>query len=76
MFMKKTMFAVAAVAAAVMGCASKPDAEKPLKVLMIGNSFSICNLRKCPYKPSWMDAARAEAIKASVMDAVEGRTGR
>ncbi len=48
MNMKKTMLAVTAVAAAVLGCASKPDAGRPLKVLMIGNSFSICNLREMP----------------------------
>ena len=53
--MKKTMLAVAAVAAAVLGCASKPDAERPLKVLMIGNSFSICNLREMPNVAAAMD---------------------
>lgn len=30
------------------------------------------DVRKCAYRPSWMDAARAEEIKAAVMDAIEG----
>ena len=29
------------------------------------------DVRKCQYKPGWMDAARAEEIKAAVMDAVK-----
>lgn len=29
------------------------------------------DVRKCPYKPTWMDSARAEEIRAAVMDALE-----
>ena len=29
------------------------------------------DVRKCPYRPSWMEAERAEEIKAAVMNAVE-----
>ena len=45
----KTVVAIAAMAAALCGVAD--EAEKPLKVLMIGNSFSICNLREIPNPP-------------------------
>lgn len=31
------------------------------------------DVRKCAYRPSWMEESRAEEIKAAVMDAVEGR---
>ena len=48
----KTVVAIAAVAAAFCGVAD--DGEKPLKVLMIGNSFSICNLREMPNVASAM----------------------
>ena len=50
--MKKTVVAIAAVAAALCGIAG--EEEKPLKVLMIGNSFSICNLREMPNVASAM----------------------
>ena len=50
--MKKTAVAIAAVAAALCGVAGED--EKPLKVLMIGNSFSICNLREMPNVASAM----------------------
>ena len=30
------------------------------------------DVRKCAYRPDWMEASRAEEIKAAVMDAVEG----
>ena len=50
--MKKTVVAVVAVAAALCGIAG--EGEKPLKVLMIGNSFSICNLREMPNVASAM----------------------
>ena len=29
------------------------------------------DVRKCSYKPGWMDAARAEEIKSAVMDTIE-----
>ena len=50
--MKKAVVAVVAVAAALCGIAG--EEEKPLKVLMIGNSFSICNLREMPNVASAM----------------------
>jgi hypothetical protein len=31
------------------------------------------DVRKCGYRPSWMDAARADEIKAAVMDAITRR---
>lgn len=46
--MKKLLFAVAALAAVSVAFADEREAEKPLKVLMIGNSFSICNLLEMP----------------------------
>ncbi|MBQ6916017.1 MAG: DUF4886 domain-containing protein [Kiritimatiellae bacterium] len=46
--MKKLLFAAAALAAMSVAFADEGEAEKPLKVLMIGNSFSICNLREMP----------------------------
>ena len=46
--MKKMVFVVAALAAVSVGLAEEVKGEKPLKVLMIGNSFSICNLREMP----------------------------
>ena len=47
--MKKIVSVVAALVA-VSSCFADGDVkgEKPLKVLMIGNSFSICNLREMP----------------------------
>ena len=30
------------------------------------------DVRRCPYRPSWMEASRAEEIKAAVMDAIRG----
>jgi len=29
------------------------------------------DVRKCTYKPGWMDASRAEEIKKAVMDAIK-----
>ena len=47
--MKKIIAIVAAVAAVFLGLsADNAEPEKPLKVLMIGNSFSICNLWQMP----------------------------
>ena len=46
--MKRLVFAVAAVAAVSFGFAEEGRDAKPLKVLMIGNSFSICNLKEMP----------------------------
>ncbi len=47
--MKKIIALVAAVAAVFLGLsADNAEPEKPLKVLMIGNSFSICNLWQMP----------------------------
>jgi len=47
--MKKIIVLSVAMAAASFGfAAEKVETEKPLKVLMIGNSFSICNLRQMP----------------------------
>ena len=48
----KAVVAVVAVAASLCGIAD--EEEKPLKVLMIGNSFSICNLREMPNVASAM----------------------
>ena len=31
------------------------------------------DVRRCPYRPSWMEASRAEEIKAAVMDAMRAR---
>ena len=50
--MKKTAVAIVVLAAALCGVAGED--EKPLKVLMIGNSFSICNLREMPNVASAM----------------------
>ena len=53
--MKKTVKAVVAVVAvAASFCGIAGEEEKPLKVLMIGNSFSICNLREMPNVASAM----------------------
>ena len=30
------------------------------------------DVRRCPYRPSWMEASRAEEIKAAVMNAIRG----
>ncbi len=47
--MKKAIALVAAFAAVFLGLsADNAEPEKPLKVLMIGNSFSICNLWQMP----------------------------
>ena len=48
--MKKSIILVAAIAAASLGFAAQGEkqSEKPLKVLMIGNSFSICALKQMP----------------------------
>ena len=47
--MKKIIALVAAIAAVFLGLsADNAEPEKPLKVLMIGNSFSICNLWQMP----------------------------
>ena len=49
--MKKLMIPMLAAALFAVGCASfnaQEDARRPLKVLMIGNSFSICVLRQMP----------------------------
>ena len=47
--MKKIIALVAAFAAVFLGLsADNAEPEKPLKVLMIGNSFSICNLWQMP----------------------------
>ncbi|MCQ2389729.1 MAG: DUF4886 domain-containing protein, partial [Kiritimatiellae bacterium] len=43
--MKKTLFAAVVAAASFAGSAAEPES---LKVLMIGNSFSICNLWQMP----------------------------
>ena len=55
MYMKKNALILAALAA-VSSVLAAPDSgkgvgnpEKPLKVLMIGNSFSICNLKQMPH---------------------------
>ena len=47
--MKKSILAILS-AAALVAAAEKPETEtaKPLKVLMIGNSFSVCNLHYMP----------------------------
>ena len=47
--MKKLIVLTAAMVAVSFGfAAEKAETEKPLKVLMIGNSFSICNLWQMP----------------------------
>ena len=47
--MKKIIALSVAAAAVSFGfAAEKVETEKPLKVLMIGNSFSVCNLREMP----------------------------
>ena len=47
--MKKIIALVAVIAAVFLGLsADNAEPEKPLKVLMIGNSFSICNLWQMP----------------------------
>ena len=47
--MKKIIALAVATAAVSFGfAAEKVETEKPLKVLMIGNSFSVCNLREMP----------------------------
>lgn len=46
--MKKLAFVVAAAAASIFAFAGEEPGEPRLKVLMIGNSFSICNLREMP----------------------------
>ena len=47
--MKKIIAMAVATAAVSFGfTAEKVETEKPLKVLMIGNSFSICNHRQMP----------------------------
>ena len=52
--MKKLLASVSIVAAVASSLAAEPTsgaeegAERPLKVLMIGNSFSICNLKQMP----------------------------
>ena len=34
------------------------------------------DVRKCPYKPGWMDSSRAEEIKKAVMDAIDGHNAK
>ena len=48
--MKKSSVLLAAVAAVSLAFAAQGEkqSDRPLKVLMIGNSFSICNLRQMP----------------------------